>query len=214
MPTTPEPTPGSTIAVAVDIQNDFCPGGSLAVANGDEVIAPMNAVMAATRTIGGTVVATRDWHPEVTPHFDTWPVHCVAGTEGAQFRAGLNLTDADTVIDKGTGSEDGYSGFEGIARGGTATLESLITEAPAPVTVIIGGLATDYCVLNTVLDACALAQELTARGQQVEVEVLSDAIAAVDVTAGDGDAAIARMREKGARFVDSETVVETLSART
>lgn len=209
--TAPEATSGSTITIAVDIQNDFCPGGSLAVTGGDAVIAPMNAVLAATRAIGGTVVATRDWHPAVTPHFDIWPVHCVAGTEGAQFRAGLEVADGDIVVDKGTGTENGYSGFEGIARDGTTTLESLISSAADPVTVIVGGLATDYCVLNTVLDACVLAEKLAVRGRSVRVEVISDAIAAVDITPGDAAAAIDRMREKGARFVDSPTVVERLS---
>ncbi|WP_066912974.1 isochorismatase family protein [Millisia brevis] len=211
MTATPDAPNGSTITIAVDIQNDFCPGGSLAVAAGDEVIAPMNAVLAATRAIGGTVVATRDWHPEVTPHFDIWPVHCVAGTEGAQFRAGLELADTDIVIDKGTGTEDGYSGFEGAAHDGSATLESLISAAADPVTVIVGGLATDYCVLNTVLDACTLAEKLGAQGRDVRVEVLADAIAAVDMNPGDGSAAIDRMRDKGARFVASETAVEHLS---
>lgn len=213
MTATPDAPNGSTIAIAVDIQNDFCPGGSLAVATGDDVIAPMNAVLAATRAIGGTVVATRDWHPEVTPHFDIWPVHCVAGTEGAQFRAGLALADTDIVIDKGTGTEDGYSGFEGAAHDGTATLESLISAAADPATVIVGGIATDYCVLNTVLDACALADELAAQGRSVEVEVLADAIAAVEMKPGDREAAIERMRDRGARFVESASVIADLSAR-
>lgn len=204
--------PGSTITIAVDIQNDFCPGGSLAVAAGDDVIAPMNAVMAATRAAGGTVVATRDWHPEVTPHFDIWPVHCVAGTEGAQFRAGLDLSESDIIVDKGTGTEDGYSGFEGVVHDGTDTLTSLISAAEGPLTVIVGGLATDYCVLNTVLDACSLAEKLNASGASVTVDVLSDAIAAVGMKPGDEDAALDRMRARGARFVTSTEAVAHLSS--
>ena len=203
-------TTGTTIAIAVDIQNDFCPGGSLAVTEGDRVIAPMNAVLAATRAAGGTVIATRDWHPEVTPHFDIWPVHCVAGTEGAQFRAGLDLTDGDIIVDKGTGTEDGYSGFEGVEHGGTRTLASVISTAAEPVTVVVGGLATDYCVLKTVLDACALAKQLAPQGETVTVQVLRDAIAAVGVQPEDEQAALDRMAAQGAVLVDSRAVVAGL----
>ncbi len=95
------------VTVGVDIQNDFCPGGSLAVPEGDQVIEPMNNVLRYTRESGGQVVLTRDWHPETTPHFDKWPVHCVAETEGAAFHPDLNVKESDIIINKGTGQTDG-----------------------------------------------------------------------------------------------------------
>jgi nicotinamidase/pyrazinamidase len=139
----------STALIVVDVQQDFLPGGALAVADGDEVIAPLNALAAG----GGfdVVIATRDWHPSDHLSFAAqggpWPPHCVAGTDGAQLAPALATDQVDLVIDKGVAPEaEGYSGFESDA------LRALLrTERVTAVT--IGGLATDFCVLHTARDA-------------------------------------------------------------
>ena len=137
--------------IVVDVQNDFCPGGSLAVANGDEVVAPLNELVKEFLDRGEPVFKTRDWHPERTKHFaaygGTWPIHCVQGTRGAEFHAGLIDDPRITIISKGTTeSADGYSGFDGT------NLAQLLREKGVA-EVWVGGLATDYCVKHTVLDA-------------------------------------------------------------
>jgi nicotinamidase/pyrazinamidase len=139
----------STALIVVDVQRDFLPGGALGVDDGDQVIAPLNALVSG----GGfdLVVATRDWHPPDHSSFlaqgGPWPPHCVAGTEGAQLADRLDTGHIDLVIDKGTDADaEGYSGFE------SEELRALLrTERVTAVT--IGGLATDYCVLHTARDA-------------------------------------------------------------
>lgn len=113
------------IFVGVDPQNDFI-DGSLAVAEAEQIIEPINSIVDEIRKHDGTVVFTRDWHPEKTPHFDKWPVHCVANTIGAEFHKDLNIQPDDIIINKGTGQTDGYSGWEGRSDKGE-TLESIIT---------------------------------------------------------------------------------------
>lgn len=200
------------VAIAVDLQNDFCPGGSLAVANGDEVIEPINRIMRYTRDHDGIVAATRDWHPAQTPHFDKWPVHCVAETEGAEFHSDLDTDLIDYTISKGMGQTDGYSGFEGLADysgfnnepTSIVTLEQLIQPRSTKerVAVIIGGLATDYCVLNTVLDATAQAKRVhDAQQGVIDVYAVQDAMRGVNINPGDDEKAIAQIREAGARIV-------------
>ncbi len=182
--------------LVVDVQNDFCPGGALAVTDGDAVVAPVNAL--APRF--PLVVATRDWHPPDHGSFagvdvptwsgvdppGIWPVHCVAGTEGAQLHPRLDLDAIDVVLDKGVDRDNqGYSAFQS-----TGLAEALTARGVDRVTV--AGLATDYCVKESVLDALRAG---------FDVRVVTDAVRAVDVEAGDGDRALAAMRDAGARLV-------------
>jgi nicotinamidase/pyrazinamidase len=173
----------------VDVQNDFCPGGALAVERGDEVIAPLNRLIDEFLERGDTVVKSRDWHPPVTKHFadygGTWPVHCVQNTRGAEFHPGLSDDSRVQVVSKGLGDEDSYSAFDG-----TGLAEQLRGRGVREVWV--GGLATDYCVKNTVLDAL---------GEGFRVVAVSDAMRPVEVRPGDGERAVAEMRAAGAAIV-------------
>jgi nicotinamidase/pyrazinamidase len=174
----------------VDVQNDFCPGGSLAVADGDEVIAPLNDLMKEFLDRGEPVFKTRDWHPPTAKHFAAyggiWPVHCVRNTPGAEFRQGLFDDPRITIISKGIDeSADGYSGFDGT------NLAQILRDQKVE-EVWVGGLATDYCVKHTVLDALQ---------QGFEVKALADAMRAVNVNPTDGAEAIAEMRAAGAEIV-------------
>ena len=176
--------------IVVDVQNDFCPGGSLAVARGDEVVTPLNKLMKEFLDRGEPVYKTRDWHPAQTKHFaaygGTWPIHCVQNTAGAEFHTDLLDDPRITVISKGIDeSADGYSGFDG-----TNLSERLRNEGVQEVWV--GGLATDYCVKETVLDAVR---------QGFEVKALADAMRAVNVKPDDGAKAVAEMRQAGAEIV-------------
>jgi nicotinamidase/pyrazinamidase len=176
--------------IVVDVQNDFCPGGSLAVANGDEVLAPLNKLMKEFLDRGEPVFKTRDWHPEKTRHFadygGIWPVHCVQNTPGAEFHADLSDDPRVTIISKGIDeSADGYSGFDGT------DLAQILREQEVK-EVWVGGLATDYCVKHTVLDALQ---------QGFEVKALADAMRPVNVNPNDGEKAIEEMRNAGAGIV-------------
>jgi len=176
--------------IVVDVQNDFCPGGSLAVANGDEVIAPLNRLIREFLDRGEPVFKSRDWHPATTKHFipygGIWPVHCVQNTPGAEFRAGLSDDPRITVISKGIDeSADGYSAFDGT------DLARILRDQEVK-EVWVGGLATDYCVKHTVLDALR---------QGFEVKALADAMRAVSVKPDDGALAIAEMRTAGAEII-------------
>ena len=179
-------TPTRNILVTVDVQRDFI-DGTLAVKNGLEVVAPLNRVARAVRAKMGNVAFTRDWHPASTPHFDTWPVHCVAGSEGAEFDPALEIEPDDVILDKGTGQTDGYSGIEGVSADGK-TLETLT--APRGwenVAVYIGGLATDYCVKATATDAAregfttTLLLDLTAAVAPANVEDVAVELAGAGV---------------------------------
>lgn len=186
--------PGDALIV-VDVQNDFLPGGSLAVPDGDAVIAPINRYAALFAQGARPVFATRDWHPGDHCSFQArggpWPPHCVAGSRGAQSAAGLALPETATVISKATDPDrDAYSGFEG-----TGLEEQL--RAKGVKRVFVAGLATDYCVLATVKDALAAG---------FEAVVLADAVRAVNVTPGDGERAIGEMRAFGAAVARSEDV--------
>src|SRR5262245_5599635 len=176
--------------IVVDVQNDFCPGGSLAVAHGDEVVAPLNKLIGEFLGRGEPVFKTRDWHPAKTKHFamygGTWPVHCVAGTTGAEFHQDLADDARATIVSKGTNeSADGYSGFDGTNLGQLLKDEEVKE-------VWVGGLATDYCVKHTVLDALR---------EGFEVKALADAMRAVNVNPDDGAKALAEMRAAGAEIV-------------
>jgi len=191
------------VTINVDVQNDFLPGGSLAVTNGDQVIDPLNSLNEFTRQNNGLVVATGDQHPTATPHFDIWPVHCVAGTEGAALSTNLDIRNSDIIIDKGMGQTDGYSAFEGVTRDGR-TLESLITPVGRErVAAVFGGLATDFCVLNSVLDGLRVNQ---GKGQ-LRVFVANDAVKAVNLQPNDGQKALTQMQNAGATLVSTQAIL-------
>ena len=190
----PENDHRNTAVLVVDVQNDFCPGGALAVADGDRVIPVLNAVM--DRLAGHPVYASRDWHPPDTTHFKAfggpWPVHCVAGTRGAELHPDLRLPDDAVIVSKGQDrADDGYSAFEGATAAGRKLSEDL--RARGVTNLVVGGLATDYCVRASVLDACRAGLDVT---------VVTDAVAGISP---DGAArALEEMRRAGARLVASE----------
>jgi nicotinamidase/pyrazinamidase len=184
--------PKNRALIVVDVQNDFCPGGTLAVAHGDEVVAPLNNLIDEFLQRGEPVFKTRDWHPAQTKHFSayggTWPVHCVQNTKGAEFHPDLLDDMHIRVISKGLGDEDSYSAFDGTDL--ALQLRRLGVEE-----VWVGGLATDYCVKNTVLDALK---------EGFRVKALANAMRPVDLHPGDGERAIDEMREAGAEIVSAD----------
>jgi nicotinamidase/pyrazinamidase len=193
----PQPGRGDALVV-VDVQNDFV-SGSLAVPDAAAVIAPLNRAVATFRACGLPVFATRDWHPPDHCSFvaqgGTWPVHCVAGTPGADYAPGFKLGPDAIPVYKGTRTDaEAYSTFAG-----TPLANELRTRGVHR--LFIGGLATDYCVLNSTRDALA---------EGFAVVVLADAVRAVDVHPGDGLRAEAEMRRLGAHFA---TVAEIVSWR-
>ena len=183
-----------TALVVVDVQNDFAdPAGSLSVPDGEAAVDVVNAEAAAAQAAGAVVVATQDWHPPDTPHFakdgGTWPVHCVHDTWGAELHPRLRV--AGERIRKGTGGEDGYSGFT-VAdpqTGVTAPtgLADLLHDRNVEKVVVVG-LATDYCVKATALDAVRLGFATT---------VLTDGVRPVEVEPGDGRRALDEMAAAG-----------------
>lgn len=187
-----------TALLIVDVQNDFCPGGALAVSEGDAVIAPLNRAAQTIAQRGGLVVASRDWHPPTTRHFQQyggkWPVHCVQGTPGAAFHPDLRLPDGAVIVSKGTGTEDdGYSAFEGRTDDGSTLDETL--RAHGVRRLLVGGLATDYCVRASVLDALK---------HGYEVAALTDAIRGVNLQPDDSARALQEMQAHGARLLTTD----------
>lgn len=179
-----EHLPPDVALLVVDVQNDFCPGGALAVAGGDAIIPAINSWIPRFTT----VVASRDMHPAGTRHFRAWPVHCVAGTPGAAFRDGLRADLFTLVVEKGTSMEDdGYSAFEAT----NVDLEQWLRGRGIS-TLYVCGLATDYCVKATVLDA---------RRRGFAVTVIRSAVAAVDLHPGDGEQALQAMAAAGAQLL-------------
>ena len=181
--------PGDVLLVT-DIQNDFLPGGSLAVARGDEVVPVLNRYIREFVAHGLPVYATRDWHPaghcSFHPQGGPWPIHCLAGTHGAAFASTLSLPPGTTVISKATlQDQEAYSSFQGT------DLDSRLHAAGIR-RLFIGGLTTDYCVLSTVRDARRLGYD---------VFVLADAIRAVNVQPGDGQRAEEEMAGLGAQRI-------------
>jgi nicotinamidase/pyrazinamidase len=173
--------------IVVDVQNDFCPGGALAVPDGDAVVDQVNRLASESPF----VVATRDWHPADHGSFaeqgGPWPVHCVAGTPGAELHARIDRDLVDAVVDKGQSRErEGYSGFEGTE------LERLLREHEVDAVDVVG-LALDYCVKATALDA---------RGAGFSVTVRRGATRAVEVQPGDGERAVEELRAAGVQVVD------------
>ena len=178
--------------IVVDVQNDFCPGGTLAVPHGDEVVGPLNQVIDEFLKRGDPVYKSRDWHPPTTKHFKAyggvWPVHCVQNTKGAEFHPALRNDPRINVISKGLGDTDCYSAFDE-----TDLLAQLRQQNVQE--VVVGGLATDYCVKSTVIDALK---------NGFRVKALTDAMRAVDVQPGDGARAIEEMRDAGAEIVSTD----------
>lgn len=178
--------------LVVDLQNDFCLGGALAVPEGDKVVPVLNRYIAIFVKHRWPVFASRDWHPRLTRHFQeqggSWPAHCVQGTPGARFHPGLCLPQDAVIISKGMDPEsDSYSAFDGVDERGMPFLRRLqgsgITE------LYVGGLATDYCVRHSVLEACRA---------QFKVYLLMDAVKGVNLAADDARKAVAEMAEAGA----------------
>ncbi len=195
---------GKPALLVVDVQNDFCPGGALGVPDGDAIIPRVNRTIELFARRGLPVLATRDWHPKVTRHFKefggAWPAHCVQGTKGARFHPGLKLPRDAVVLSKGMDPEqDSYSGFQAQNPAGR-DLESVIHDLGVD-ELFVCGLATDYCVRATALDAIH-------RG--LRVRVLADAIQGVDVKPGDSEAAIREMRAAGVPFVESRGMAKLL----
>jgi nicotinamidase/pyrazinamidase len=181
--------------LVIDFQNDFTPpDGALAVDGGDEIGEPVKRLAEDI----GLVFATRDWHPPDHSSFDTqggpWPVHCVQGTPGAELHPAMADVEVQAIVDVGRERDDqGYSGFE------KSNLAELLREHGVD-EVVVCGLATDYCVRASTIDACR---------EGFDVAVATDAIRAVEVEPGDGDRALQEMREAGARIATSD---ELLSA--
>ena len=186
-----------TALIVVDVQNDFAdPGGGLYVRQGEQVVPVVNREVEQAAGAGATVVYTQDWHPESTPHFEKdggiWPVHCVQGTWGAEFHPQLHVEGE--VVRKGSGGEDGYSGFAvrdpESGEEEATELEGLLRDRGVRKVVVVG-LATDYCVKETAIDAAE---------KGFEVTVLASAVRAVDLEPGDGQRALEDVQRAGGRI--------------
>ena len=187
-----------TALLVVDVQNDFTdPAGRLAVPDAEAILPIVNAEIESALGAGALVMYTQDWHPPTTPHFrkdgGRWPVHCVAGTWGADLHPDLAVEGP--VLKKGSGGEDGYSGFSvrdpQSGEVDATQLEGMLRDRRVG-RVVIAGLATDYCVVETALDGRRLG---------FDVEVVAAGIRAVEVEPGDGGRAIERMRQAGAAII-------------
>ena len=173
--------------IIVDVQNDFCPGGALPVPEGDQVVPVLNDYIKIFKKAKAGVSATRDWHPPNHVSFKAqggpWPPHCIQNTEGAKFHPDLKLSSGTTIVSKAMNPlKENYSGFEGAELSNTLRKQGVVR-------VFVGGLATEYCVKNTVLDALKLG---------FETVLLSDATAGINAKPNDAAKAIAKMVESGA----------------
>jgi nicotinamidase/pyrazinamidase len=183
----------SRALLIIDFQNDFTSGGALAVPGGDEIAEPIKRLAPQF----DHVIATRDWHPPDHASFETeggpWPVHCLQGTHGAELHPAMSDIPVEAVVDVGAEREDeGYSGFE------KSKLERLLREHDVDEVAVVG-LATDYCVRASAIDAAGLGFDTT---------VITDAIRAVEVNPGDGERALAEMQQAGAKLATSDQVAE------
>jgi nicotinamidase/pyrazinamidase len=190
----------TTALIVTDVQNDFAdPNGSLYVRGSERLVPIVNREIDQASAAGALVVYSQDWHPESTPHFQKdggiWPVHCVADTWGAAFHPALDVIADAERLRKGTGGEDGYSVFTvrdlKTGREAPTALQRILQEHGVKRVVVVG-LATDYCVKETALDARRLSYETT---------VVHDAVAAVNLTENDGDQAMEQMEQAGATLV-------------
>lgn len=179
--------------VLIDVQIDFCPGGALAVTDGDQVVPVLNRYIEKFAAAGAVIVATRDWHPETTRHFKSgggiWPPHCVQETDGGKFHSSLNIDERVIVMSKGQSPDaDSYSGFDAVTSDGLRLVELL--RARGVEILYVGGLATDYCVKHTVLDGLK---------EGFKVVLLEDAIRGVNLQPADSKEAIEEMLRAGAQ---------------
>ncbi len=204
-PDSPIENVGATLALlVVDVQNDFCPGGALGVPHGDSIIPRINRTIRLFERRGLPILFTRDWHPRETKHFKAfggaWPPHCIQGTKGARFHSDLTIPDRAMILSKGMDPEqESYSAFQALTDRGR-DLESVLHEIGVG-ELFICGLATDYCVRASTLDA---------RRRGLKVHVLRDAIRGVDVKSGDSEMAIREMRAHGAAFTETRGLAKLL----
>lgn len=187
--------------ILVDMQNDFCPGGALAVADGDQVVPVLNRYIEKFAAAGALIVATRDWHPEKTRHFKSgggiWPPHCVQGTDGGKFHPRLAIDERVLVLSKGDSPDaDSYSGFDAVTSDGLRLADLL--RARGVKCICVGGLATDYCVKHTVLDGLK---------EGFAVVLLEDAIRGVNLQPADSKEAIEEMLRAGAQKQSASSVI-------
>jgi nicotinamidase/pyrazinamidase len=190
--------------IVVDMQNDFCPGGPLAVAGGDEIVPVINRHIEIFRERGATVIASRDWHPVETGHFKKfgglWPEHCVQWSFGAAFRSGLNFPPETRVFSKGMDPErDDYSALQARDEEGRSMADFLKGEGISRLHIC--GLATDYCVLQTVLEALRLG---------FNTKVLIDAVRGVELNPGDSESALDEMEASGATLITINDLLEDI----
>lgn len=187
--------------IVVDVQNDFCPGGALAVKDGDRVVPVLNRYIEKFAAAGLPIVATRDWHPLKTKHFKDgggiWPPHCVQGSDGGKFHPGLAIGDRVVIASKGESPEaDSYSGFDAVIGDGRRLGDFL--RGRGVKCIYVGGLATDYCVKHTVLDGLK---------EGFKVVLLEDAIRGVNLQAEDSKQAIEEMVRAGAEKGAESSVI-------
>lgn len=191
--------PGDALSVT-DVQNDFLPGGALGVPDGDKIIPSLNRIISLFLKENLLLFFTRDWHPPDHCSFQSqggpWPPHCVQNTPGADFSSGLKIPQSAVIISKGTQKDsEQYSTFHGYDAAGHT--QSSFMKKFGVGRIFIAGLATDYCVLNSVKDALA---------GGYEVYVLADAVRAVDVNPGDGQRAVEQMVRGGAKMVTTDRI--------
>ena len=187
--------------LVVDVQVDFCPGGALGVEHGGDVVPRLNRVIDTFGELGLPIFFTRDWHPSNHVSFKAqggpWPPHCVQGSAGAEFHPDLRVPRDAVIVSKGESpSKEAYSGFQGTDLG-TRLGKLKVVE------VLVGGLATDYCVKETALDAIRAG---------FAVDVLEDCVKAVEAKPGDGDRALVEIREAGAKLLTSAKAAEGLAS--
>ncbi len=192
--------------IVVDVQRDFCPGGALPAPGGDRIVPAINAYLNEARDRGIAVYASRDWHPAVTSHFKAyggqWPPHCVQGSTGAAFHPDLELPPSAIVISKGDDpARPGYSAFDGRTPDGEPFLADLRRRQIDR--LFIAGIATEYCVKETALDALRAGLGVT---------ILTDAVAGIDASPGDADRALEELKRAGAELTSSGHSVQVLLA--
>lgn len=179
--------------LVVDLQNDFLPGGSLGVKEGDKVIPVINKIM----PLFPIVIASKDWHPEVSVHFDKWPVHCVADSFGSEFPEALNSDKIQQIFYKGTDNkDDGYSAFEAT----NLKLNDFLKEKEVSELYVVG-IATDYCVKASALDSLDL---------EYKTFIITDAIKPVNLNPGDEESALKELEKQGGVLLNSDEVVKKL----